>query len=109
MAETFHNAYHDVTTVDTAVVTAGSGETLIVLTCRATNVDGTASATVNARVLDSDSSTDAKLSHTIMVPADSSIELAGTSKIVLETGDKLYLEASADGDIEAFVSYLKIT
>jgi len=44
-----------------------------------------------------------------MVPADSSIELAGTSKIVLETGDKLYLEASADGDIEAFVSYLKIT
>ena len=43
------------------------------------------------------------------VPADSSIELAGTSKIVLETGDVLKLQANAAGDLEAFISVLQIT
>ena len=43
------------------------------------------------------------------VPADSSIELAGTSKIVLETGDILKLQANAASDLEAFISVLQIT
>jgi hypothetical protein len=43
------------------------------------------------------------------VPADSSIELAGMSKIVLETGDILKLQASAASDLEAFISVLEIT
>ena len=44
------------------------------------------------------------------VPADSSLELAGTSKIVLEAGDKIDLTGGASsGDLEAFVSGLEIT
>jgi hypothetical protein len=44
------------------------------------------------------------------VPADSSLELAGTSKIVLENGDKIDLTGGASsGDLEAFVSVLEIT
>ena len=44
------------------------------------------------------------------VPADTSLELAGTSKIVLETGDKIDLTGgAASGDLEAFVSILEIT
>ena len=40
---------------------------------------------------------------------DSSVELAGTSKIVLETGDKIQLKGSAASDLEAFISVLQIT
>ena len=44
------------------------------------------------------------------VPADSSLELAGTSKIVLQAGDKIDLTGgAASGDLEAFVSVLEIT
>jgi len=43
------------------------------------------------------------------VPADTSLELAGTSKLVLETGDKIQALASSASDVEIFVSYLEIT
>ena len=44
------------------------------------------------------------------VPVGSSVELAGTSKIVLETGDKIELTGGASsGDLEAFASILEIT
>jgi hypothetical protein len=43
------------------------------------------------------------------VPKATSIELAGVSKLVLENGDDLWLQASADGDLEAFLSILEIT
>ena len=43
-------------------------------------------------------------------PADSSIELAGTSKIVLEAGDYIQLTGgNSSGDLEAFLSILEIT
>ena len=108
MANTFKNAYHDVTTSLAAAYTAGSGVTAIVLTCRITNVDGTNDATVSATVTDS-SSGESYIAYTMNVPADSSIELAGMSKIVLETGDILKLQASAASDLEAFISVLEIT
>ena len=44
------------------------------------------------------------------VPADSSLEIAGTSKIVLEAGDKIQVTgAAASGDLEVFASILEIT
>ena len=45
----------------------------------------------------------------VSVPADTTVELAGTSKLVLETGDKIQGLASAASDVEVFVSYLEIT
>ena len=75
---------------------------------RCTNVDGTNDATVTVEVVDG-SSGDAKIASTLSVPADTTVELAGTSKIVLETGDKIQALASASGDIEVFASYLNIT
>ena len=108
MANTFKNAYYDVTTSLAAAYTAPGSTTSIVLTLRITNVDGAADANITAQVVDG-SSGDAKLAHTMTVPADSSIELAGISKIVLETGDILKLQANAAGDLEAFISVLQIT
>ena len=107
MANTFKNNYVNLTTSNQDLVPAITG-TGIVLTLRATNVDGAADATVDVGVVDG-SSGDAKIASTMTVPADSSIELAGTSKLVLENGDKVQGLASATGDIEVFASYLVIT
>ena len=109
MPNAFKNAYHDVTTVDTAVFTCPASTEAIVLVCRVSNVDGTNTAFVNARILDNDGSTDASIGKNIDVPAKATIELAGTSKLVLLAGDKLYLQAQADSDLEAFISILEIT
>ena len=51
----------------------------------------------------------AHLASTIEVPADSTLELAGASKLVLEATEKLRIVgAAASGDLEAFVSVLEI-
>ena len=109
MANTFKNAYKDITNSAQTIYTCPGSTTAIVLTLRITNVDGSADDTIIADVIDA-SSGSAKLAHTMTVPADSSLELAGTSKIVLEAGDKIDLTGGASsGDLEAFVSVLEIT
>ena len=109
MANTFKNAYKDITNSAQTIYTCPGSTTAIVLTLRITNVDGSSDDTIIADVIDA-SSGSAKLAHTMTVPADSSLELAGTSKIVLEAGDKIDLTGgAASGDLEAFVSVLEIT
>ena len=51
----------------------------------------------------------AYIAKTLSVPADTTVELAGTSKIVLEAGDKIQGLASAASDVEVFLSWLHIT
>ena len=109
MANTFKNGYLDITNSAQTIYTNSSGGTAIVLTLRITNVDGSSADTITADVIDG-SSGNARIAFTMTVPADSSIELAGTSKIVLENGDKIDLTGGASsGDLEAFISYLEIT
>jgi hypothetical protein len=110
MAETFKNAYKDVTNSALTIYTCPAATTSIVLALRITNIDGTNADTITANVIDSDGSTDAKIASTLEVPADATVELAGTSKIVLEAGDKIDLTGgAASGDLEAFASILEIT
>jgi len=110
MANTFKNAYLDVTSSAQDLYTAPASTTSIVLTLRVTNVDGTASDDVTVEVVDSDTTTKALIASTMAVPADSSLEIAGTSKIVLEAGDKIQVTgAAASGDLEVFASILEIT
>ena len=109
MAETFKNAYLDVTSSAQTVYTAPASTTSIVISLRITNVDGTADDTITADVIDGTSG-NSRMANTMSVPADTSLELAGTSKIVLETGDKIDLTGgAASGDLEAFVSILEIS
>jgi|TARA_E500000318_G_C3541406_1_gene204803 hypothetical protein len=109
MANTFKNAYLDVTSSAQTIYTAPASTTSIVLTLRVTNVDGAADDTITANIVDGTSG-DAKIANTISVPADSTIELAGTSKLVLETGDSIQLTGgAASGDLEAFASILEIS
>ena len=108
MANTFKNAYYDVTDSLLAAYTCPGSTTAIVLTLRITNVDGANDATIDATVTDG-SSGESYIAYTMTVPADSSIELAGTSNFVLEATDIVKLKASADSDLEAFISVLQIT
>jgi hypothetical protein len=109
MANTFKNAYLDVTSTNTAIYTNSSGGTAIILTLRITNVDGAADDTITADVVDGTSG-NSRIASTLSVPADTTIELAGTSKLVLENGDSIELTGgAASGDLEAFASILEIT
>ena len=109
MANTFKNAYFDITSSAQTAYTAPASTTSIVLTLRVTNVDGTTDDTITADVIDGTSG-NSRIASTLSVPADTTVELAGTSKIVLETGDKIDLTgANASGDLEAFISVLEIT
>jgi hypothetical protein len=110
MAETFKNANLDVTNAAQSIYTCPAATTAIVITLRVTNVDGTADDTITAEVNDSSEGTTAEIAHTMTVPADSSLELAGTSKLVLEAGDDIELTGgAASGDLEAFISVLEIS
>ena len=109
MANEFKNAYHDGTTSLADLIPAlDANHSAIVLMLRATNVDGTNDATVDVRVVDG-SSGDSYLAKTMSVPADTSLDVLGTSKLVLEATDKIQVLASATSDIEFFASYLEIT
>ena len=109
MANVFKNAYHDGTTSLADLIPAlDANHEAIVLMLRATNVDGTNDATVDVRVVDG-SSGDSYIAKTMSVPADTSLDVLGTSKLVLEATDKIQVLASATSDIEFFASYLEIT
>ena len=110
MAETFKSNHVALTTSNQDIIGAiAASTTAIVLSIRATNVDGTNDATVDVQVVDTGGSPTAYIAKTMSVPADTSLELAGQSKLVLETGDKIQGLASDANDVEIFVSYLEIT
>ena len=111
MAETFKN--NDgvaVTSTEADLYVCPAATTAVVISVRVTNVDGVNDDTVNVKVT---TGADVNMSHLakeMSVPADTSLELAGTSKIVLEAGEKLRIQgAAASGDLEAFVSVLEIS
>jgi len=113
MAETFNTADIDVTSSEQTLYTAPSstGDVAIALSLRVTNVDGASDDTVTATIYESDTTTKkANIASTITVPADTSIELAGTSKIVLKAGEVIKITGgAASGDLEAYLSVLEIT
>jgi hypothetical protein len=109
MAEAFKNAYLDVTSSAQTIYTAPASTESVVITLRVTNVDGAADDTITADVVDGTSG-NARIAHTLSVPADTTIELAGTSKIILETGDYIQLTGgAASGDLEAYLGVVEIS
>jgi len=86
-----------------------AAKTAVVISIRVTNIDGAADDVVTVDVTNSADTKIASIASTITVPANSTLELAGTSKIVLEAEDKLRITGgAASGDLEAFVSVLEI-
>ncbi len=109
MAETFHSKAQLVTNSAVDLIEAGSGETFVIIHCQVANVDGTNSAWVSIDMIDDESSdVTAALTHEVVVAADSAINPIG-GKLVLEAGDKLQITGQANSDLEATISYLKIS
>lgn len=81
---------------------AGSGKVLKINALYVSNVDGAASADLTADLYRS--STAYRLAYTIIVPADSTLDVL-SKPIYLEEGDSLRLTASTAGDLEALCSY----
>ena len=109
MANIFKNQYLDLTaSYQDAVASASVTGTGIVLTVRATNIHASNDGTVTVEIVDGTSG-QAEVAHELTVPNGTSIEIAGTSKLVLEAGDKLQAKADATSTIELFVSWLHIT
>lgn len=113
MANTFNTADLDITNSETLLYTApnSSGDVAIGLSLRITNIDGAADDVITANIYESDGSTlKAAIASTMTVPMDSSIELMGTSKIVLKQGEQIkLLGGAASGDLQAYLSVLEIT
>ena len=108
MANTFKNAATGSNTALTPVYTCPAATTGVVHAIYISNVDGTNDATVNVAVSGSAYFDDRRyLLKTVSVPADSTTVIE--KPINLGAGDKLETQASADGDIEVFVSILEIT
>ena len=105
MAETFNTADIDVTSSEQTLYTAptSTNAVAIALSLRVTNVDGTNDESGG-------STKKAKIASTMAVPADTSLELAGSSKIVLEASEVIKITGgNASGDLEAYLSVLEIT
>lgn len=114
MAEAFNTADLAVTSSETLLYTApnnAAGDRAIVLSLRVTNIDGVNDDDVTVTVYESDGATKkAEIAHTITVPAKSSLEVAGQSKIVLLNGEQIKIQGvAASGDLEAYLSALEIT
>jgi len=111
MAETFKNNNGvAVTSTEEDLYECPAATTAVVISCRVTNIDGTNDDTVSVKVTDNSNTNMSHVAKTITVPANSSLELAGTSKFVLEAGEKLRIQGgAASGDLEAFVSVLEIS
>ena len=108
MANTFKNAATGSNTTLTPVYTCPAATTGVVHAIYISNVDGTNDATVNIAVSGSTYFDDRRyLLKTVSVPADSTTVIE--KPINLGAGDKLETQASANGDIEVFVSILEIT
>lgn len=114
MAEAFEAASLAITSSEQTLYTAPNNaatDRAIILSLRVTNIDGSNDDTVTCTIYQSNGSTKkSEIAHTMNVPADSSLELAGTSKLVLENGEIIKIQgAAASGDLEAYLSALEIT
>ena len=107
MANTFKNAGAALVTGGTDVYTCPGATAAIVNAIYISNVDGTNSADVNIKATSDGGSTYYHIAKTIPVPADSTLVL--TKPVNLEAADKIHFTASADSDLECFLSILEIT
>ena len=110
MANNFKADHIALTTSNADIIGAvASGTETICLTLRVTNIHASDDATVDVQVVDTGGSPTAYIAKGMSVPVGTSVELAGTSKLVLNVGDKIQGLASAASNLEVFVSYLEIT
>lgn len=109
MANTFQRVDAALGTSFATAYTVPSATTAIIIGMRLTNIDGSASVNVEAKI-GASGSTRHFIGPNTPVPAGSSLGcIEGGEKVVLEAGEIVELKASAAGDCEAQISILEIS
>ena len=108
MANTFKSAATGSRTDLLTLYTCPAATTAVIHAMYLSNIDGTNDATINIAISGSTYfDTRRYLLKTVDVPADSTVVIE--KPINLGAGDKLETKASADDDIDVFVSILEMT
>lgn len=96
------------TTTATAIITndAASNKVLKINALLAANIDGTSNAELTIDLFRN--STPYHLAYTVVVPADSTLDVLNKS-VYLEEGDALRVTAGADATLEVVCSYEEIS
>ncbi len=106
MANTLTGKGYAIDTTDTAALTAGGSETITLIGVTIANIHATTASWVTAEVKRSGvGAIDSKLAHQISIPINDALDLL-QGKVVLNAGDALWLDAEANSNLEASLSYL---
>jgi len=115
MASTFKNKWAENITHDavTEVYAAGTSTTSIVIGLTLTNnsaSDITATVTLfDSATGGSPSTNDVVFLNAVSIPKNTALEIMRGNKIVLETGDKIKVQASAQDSLNVFATLLELT
>ena len=96
-----------VSSTNTNVVTAGGSATLVLLSCLVSNKTAS-SADVDVYLV-TNTGDDVYIIRNAPVPAGSSLEIISGSKIIMQAGDVLRINAGTATALDAAVSYLDQT
>lgn len=104
---TFYNRV--VKNVDTSEITAVTSTTdsTVVLSILVANTDGANSSDVTVIRRDASDADEGYLAYTIIVPADSNVDILG-NKYILPSGRKLNVSTSTSGTLDVQISYVEI-
>ena len=109
MAEVYQRAQAELTTSLATIYTCPGGSTsAVVIGMRFTNIDGSSSVNVEAKV-GASGSTMYVLAPNTPLPVGSSLSGLSGDKLIMEAGEILEAKASANGDASLILSVLEIS
>jgi hypothetical protein len=108
MAEVYQRSQAELTTSLATIYTCPGSTSAVVIGMRFTNIDGSASVNVEAKV-GASGSTKYVLAPNTPLPVGSSLSGLSGDKLIMEAGEILEAKASANGDADIMLSVLEIS
>jgi len=105
MAEVLTGKGYAITTTDAAALTAGGSETITLIGVTIANIHASDVSWVTADVVRAGGGVNSELAHKVDIPVNDALDLL-QGKVVLNAGDALWLDAEANSNLEASLSYL---
>ena len=109
MAQDFERTITSNIDTSFATIRAASDSDDAIIGIRLVNVSDTSAITVDVKIVDN-SNSDADLGFLIKnapIPVGSSLELIdGGSKIILQSGDQLFVQSNTDASLNCYVSFV---
>ena len=93
--------------IQVGTYTVGSGVTTVVIGLTVTNISGSA---ISANVFLNDGAANTAIVSTAPISSGSSlVVVGGDQKVVLETGDSIYVQSSAASSVDVVMSIMEIS